>query len=495
MPSTAITLGKISKTKTAKRNVNNRKKANSFEVWLTLHQALLTKIGVAVLILGLFAVGIWRLDNAYQGKILPKVMIAGLKVGGKTPLEAQAILSAKTKELNDQGPKISYNDQTLKPKLDQMGITFNLEEMVQEAANYGRKGTLEEKIKANFNLFTKGYTLEIKPVINEEKFDAFLGSLATVVEKEPVNASLAVQNGQVLLSPSQKGRGLDKDKLKTDLTNLINSGQTSGQITLVTSDLEPKIGEEGTADAKTQAEKLMNAAPITVTFENSSWTVDRAEIGSWIKFSENSDNLAVSTHPNAFVNWVAGQVEIAAEDREIEEGTGTVLKEGQDGRGVDSSLLLAQIREALNQGQPGTFALATFAIPRGQKTINPHAQPGRFAGRYIDINLSEQTLYAFEGPTLVRQFLVSTGRSGYATPTGEYSVWGKTRSQTMDGPGYYLPNVQWISWFNGEIAIHGTYWHNNFGTPMSHGCINASEGDAEWVYNWDDIGTPVYVHY
>ena len=104
-------------------------------------------------------------------------------------------------------------------------------------------------------------------------------------------------------------------------------------------------------------------------------------------------------------------------------------------------------------------------------------------------------LHGFDGNTLANQFLISSGKRGYATPTSEFNIWGKTRSQLMDGPDYYLPNVPWISWVVGEIAIHGTYWHSNFGTPMSHGCINASIPDAEWVYNFADIGTPVYVHY
>jgi len=65
----------------------------------------------------------------------------------------------------------------------------------------------------------------------------------------------------------------------------------------------------------------------------------------------------------------------------------------------------------------------------------------------------------------------------------------------MKGPGYDLPGVQWVSWFSGDYGIHGTYWHHNFGHVMSHGCINATNADAEWVYGFVQIGTPVYIHY
>ncbi len=236
-------------------------------------------------------------------------------------------------------------------------------------------------------------------------------------------------------------------------------------------------------------------APITVTFEDSTWTADRAEVGSWIKFSESGNQLVASVYPDAFINWVAKRVEIPSRDREIQDGTNSVLDEGQDGRGVDTNTISTQVKSALNNSTPGTFGLITFTIPRGETIIYPDAQPGRYAGRYIDVNLSKQTVYAFEGENLVKQFLVSTGKPGYETPTGEFAIYSKSRSVLMEGADYYLPNVQWVNRFTGPYSIHGTYWHNNFGQVMSHGCVNATNADAQWVYEWADFGTPVYVHY
>jgi lipoprotein-anchoring transpeptidase ErfK/SrfK len=60
---------------------------------------------------------------------------------------------------------------------------------------------------------------------------------------------------------------------------------------------------------------------------------------------------------------------------------------------------------------------------------------------------------------------------------------------------YYLPNVPHVMYFYGGYGLHGTYWHNNFGTPMSHGCVNLSQTDAEWLYNWASVGTKVVTHY
>lgn len=126
-------------------------------------------------------------------------------------------------------------------------------------------------------------------------------------------------------------------------------------------------------------------------------------------------------------------------------------------------------------------------------TSAPRASSG--GTHWLEVNLTQQRLYAYEGDTLVRSFVVSTGTWQHPTVTGNYRIYIKQRYDNMAGPGYYLPDVPYTMYFYKGYAIHGTYWHNNFGTPMSHGCVNLSIPDAEWVYNFSSIGTLVYVHY
>lgn len=123
----------------------------------------------------------------------------------------------------------------------------------------------------------------------------------------------------------------------------------------------------------------------------------------------------------------------------------------------------------------------------------PPASPGNGV-RWFDVDLSDQRMYAYEGDTLVRTFVVSTGTWQTPTIKGRFKVWIKLRSAPMSGPGYYLPDVPYIMYFSGDYGIHGTYWHNNFGVPMSHGCVNLSIPDAEWAYNFAVVGTVVNVH-
>ena len=114
--------------------------------------------------------------------------------------------------------------------------------------------------------------------------------------------------------------------------------------------------------------------------------------------------------------------------------------------------------------------------------------------RWIDIDLSEQRLYAYEGDQMIASFLVSTGTWQHPTPVGQFHVWIKMRYCDMSGPGYYLPDVPYTMYFYGDYGIHGTYWHNNFGTPMSHGCVNMVTEQAGWLYNWSHVGILVNIH-
>ena len=115
--------------------------------------------------------------------------------------------------------------------------------------------------------------------------------------------------------------------------------------------------------------------------------------------------------------------------------------------------------------------------------------------RWIEINLSEQWLTAYEGATPVFGAPVSTGGEGYETPEGEYFIEYMLDWADMWGYDYYYPDVPYVMYFADYLAIHGAYWHDNFGSPMSHGCVNLSIPDAAWIYDWASIGTGIWIHY
>ncbi|PJF32232.1 MAG: hypothetical protein CUN51_00990 [Candidatus Thermofonsia Clade 1 bacterium] len=129
----------------------------------------------------------------------------------------------------------------------------------------------------------------------------------------------------------------------------------------------------------------------------------------------------------------------------------------------------------------------------GSSASNPAAPIS--TGKLILVVLREQRVYAYQDGQLLRSFVVSTGLPRTPTVQGQFRIYVKYRSQNMSGPGYYLPNVPYVMYFYRDYGLHGTYWHSNFGRPMSRGCVNLRTPDAQWLYNWAEVGTPVHVRY
>jgi lipoprotein-anchoring transpeptidase ErfK/SrfK len=116
------------------------------------------------------------------------------------------------------------------------------------------------------------------------------------------------------------------------------------------------------------------------------------------------------------------------------------------------------------------------------------------------VDIGDQTIAAYDGRTLLKRAIVSTGVASHPTIVGRFAIYQKLMSQTMTGGNrfsgdyYFLPGVPNVMYFYDGYAIHGTYWHHNFGHPMSHGCVNLTIDDAKWFYDWAEIGTPVISH-
>lgn len=159
----------------------------------------------------------------------------------------------------------------------------------------------------------------------------------------------------------------------------------------------------------------------------------------------------------------------------------------------------------------GVFLGKTVYAPPAAIASSTNNEPTRqvlaarsYEHKRIYVDLTNQKLYAFEGSNMIMDVPVSTGK-WYPTPTGEFRIWiwlRYTRMTGGSGAGYYnLPNVPYTMYFynNGipktlGYAIHGAYWHNNFGSPMSHGCVNMRTEDAEKLFNWTIPGTGFTVY-
>lgn len=136
--------------------------------------------------------------------------------------------------------------------------------------------------------------------------------------------------------------------------------------------------------------------------------------------------------------------------------------------------------------------VAEVKVPKAEKP-KAAAPTVTDPGKVLVVSISEQKMYAYDNGQLVKTVLVSTGVASHPTPRGTYTIGYKVKSLRMSGPGYDLPNVPNNLNVTGDYFIHGAYWHNNFGHPMSHGCINLSLPDAAWAYDWAPVGTKVTI--
>jgi lipoprotein-anchoring transpeptidase ErfK/SrfK len=148
---------------------------------------------------------------------------------------------------------------------------------------------------------------------------------------------------------------------------------------------------------------------------------------------------------------------------------------------------------ATSPQEPGS--LTPTEIPDQPAPIPAPASPeGIDEERWIDVDLSDQRLTAYEGDLPVHSFLVSSGLPATPTPVGQFRIWIKLRYDDMAGADYYIKDVPFVMYFHEGYGLHGVTWHGNFGHPMSHGCVNLPTEEAEWLFGFADVGTLVNIH-
>lgn len=185
-------------------------------------------------------------------------------------------------------------------------------------------------------------------------------------------------------------------------------------------------------------------------------------------------------------------------------GLSIILPKQDNNYCANSISCIKNLNVNIENGSLGTFEGQTVTPPKINLAADL-ARPKVLADetatgtKHIYVDLTHQTLYAYQGNSLFMQTLVSTGK-WHPTPIGDFKIWVRLRATRMTGGAgadyYDLPNVPFVMFFaNNQFgegqgySLHGAYWHDNFGHPMSHGCVNMRTVDAEKIYNWIDDPT------
>ncbi len=441
------------------------------------------------------------LESVYAGKVPLGVVVSDQNLGGETYETALAKLDKVHHQIESRKIIFTTGGQKITGSLSELGYSIESEGMLQSAIYAAAATPLAWRI-------IRGKVSTPSPylyTVDNTKLEAFLAQLKTVADRDPRDFSLEFANGRVLAIPAENGIAIADDRLKEAVMSSFRAATPPQTIPVPFDTIAPALASEAQVqDAQAQLEKLM-AQPFQIQIDDKSFALDQATIFSWIIYSSTDNRLTITFDEGKVktqVEAMAKDVAVASAIRKVSAVDGSVLQEGRDGRALVINDAVGKIIARLKQAdtvQP--LSLETQKIDRRVVNEGPTYELGRYDGKYIEIDLSKQSLTLIDGTNFVADYAVSTGKWSTPTPIGEFQIhnhiptaWSKRYGLYMDFWMAITPNGlygihQLPRWPNG--AVEGA---SHIGRPVSHGCIRLAAGDAETVYNWAENGTKVFIH-
>lgn len=337
--------------------------------------------------------------------------------------------------------------------------------------------------------------------IDMETANSALRAVAPELYTDPVDATLAFDatSASFVTTSAELGTGIDVDAVRTALQDAFASGETRVELEATVAPVEATTPTYVAEASAKQLNGILDNAGFYVGAERTV-PVDRAVAASWLTVTPGDrGTFQISADESAIEEIVptlpAAVNREAVNETVITDSAGKVLRDltdGVSGRLLgDTSDVASEYAAQLGAGNPA-YQLPVEETPFVTTTLE----------RRIEVDLSAQTTYLFENDQVIGSYAISSGLAGTPTHTGSYRIFAHVPIQDMGAlcynpaaqNSYCTEDVPWITYFNGDQGFHGTYWHNNFGNPMSHGCVNMPINTAKFVYDWAPTGTEVWVH-
>lgn len=464
----------------------------------------ISEVIFVLLIMLLIGGTIWYFNN----RTLPNIFVGGASAGQASRAKLSDMIHKQASAMT-----VTFmvdNKPTVVPAKD-LGVTVDVEATVNHALNLRRTGGILQRL----NIW--------KPQSTPLIIDNDPGVLKAYVQQhfasafaDPKDAHI-VYNDQTQafdIQPSTTGKGFDIKSFETALPQLAQHPRNF-ILNLSTLPVQPLIASEGLVPVRAEANKRLQLGLHFSLSGSDVYVAKPSEIANWMHFIPDATKGTASIEYDTakiqqFLDQKVGPT-IAAPpvDKKVivdsQSGQQTILQAGSTGKQIDGTDKMAgEVQQALLANQPLNKEVTIVEAPFKTITVSTITNNNSNNGgeHWVEVDLSKQTATMYQGNAVIQSFLISSGTAAHPTIPGEYHVWLKVPSQTMTeranvttGDYFYLPNVKWVSYFDGERAFHGTYWHHNFGHPMSHGCINMTEGAAKIMYDFTPVGTRVVVHY
>ena len=249
---------------------------------------------------------------------------------------------------------------------------------------------------------------------------------------------------------------------------------------------------------------------ISVVKDNKTITAKPTDIINWLQPHKQSDGrIVLETNNDTVSKWldsVSESINTAAVAEQVSSIDGSVLRKGRDGVVLDSGATSHEIVAALSkvstEAKPLILPAIMITTPAPTQTVTPEhdTTPGLFSSKYVEVDLSSQMLYQYEGTQLIQSYRISSGKRSTPSPIGTYYINDKVPMAFSASAGLYMP--YWMPFIGSTYGLHALpVWPNGYkegeshlGTPVSHGCVRLSTSAAAEVYSWIEVGTPVVIH-
>ncbi|WP_244924882.1 L,D-transpeptidase [Actinomyces bowdenii] len=463
------------------------------------------------LLLAGMGAGGYAYASHYEDRAVPGTSVAGTDVAGRSREEIVELIEDRA-----QGATVSISgDVQATASLADLGTTVDAQATADAVMARG------ESVVSRFEALLGEQSVPVVLSTNEQAAADYAVSLIPSDRAKAINATVVLgEDGQTFsATSSSSGTSLDSGAMAAAAKEAAGSlSPASVKVSFGTS--EPAVSQ---ADAQKVADQANSwvAQEVTITVpassdqEEASYTADAAEKASWITLTTSVDAApALSVDAGRVSQWVTAQAQEANAEpvngKRNVTTKGTVVAtplEAEDGRTVDNAETVAtDIVTSLGQGRAYTGSFETTVVEAtwdertiadGAEKLVYQAAPGE---KWIDVNLANYTVTAYEGATVVYgPVTMVDGAKETPTVTGTYQVYLQYPSQTMegdnvDGTRYRTEDVPWVTYFYSGYAFHGAPWRSDFGYSASHGCVNMPSSDAQWIYNWVEIGTTVVSH-
>ena len=373
--------------------------------------------------------------------------------------------------------------------------------------------------------------------LDESRIRATLQPMAAETDRPARDGRLEVQGGEPRVVAGESGEAMDLGATIAAVQDaLLKSSATDRSVAATVQPREPALTEARLEPARAQAVRIVGA-PLTLRHGGRTWAISRDALGEMLlvgetagsvtpylsrqKLLERVQPVADEINPQleqaynqALKAWEQRAEERAQERARARQESAAEQRVAQPERPpADDPRPRRQWVDLANTVGALWSASTTDARTVELRLTNDNSVPvtpvpsaeaqaqAAGSGKWIAVNVTNQTIVAYEGDWPVFSGRVSTGLPRTPTPIGTFRVFTKLVADDMRGGSYavgdyyYLPRVPWVMYFAaGGYAIHGTYWHSNFGNPMSHGCVNLETDNARWLFDWAPMGTTVTVH-